>query len=347
MVNSRIVWIDYAKAFSILFIVMIHAGIPYPLKGLIRVFIIPFFFFISGIFAENSKDSNLLDFLKVKASRILVPYFVFNIITYLYWLIIGRNFGLDQQTSTPVDVFWGIFTATATSLKHYVPLWFLTCLFVVELLYFFILKCSQNNFSKTILIIIVCLISFILYQFKITGLPWSIDIALTMIIFYGLGDISKRSILRKESKSFKYILLLFTIIFISSTVVYIIYSKNEEAKVYINKLGNYLLFMIGAFSGVTLMTSLMKLFNVFFPTVKPLIFVGKNTLIILCLHLISGSLIKGIAFFVFKLPLSIFEQPSITYIHSILSVLLLIPVIIFIQKYLPFILGKFKTLNIE
>lgn len=348
MANIRIDWIDYAKAFSIIFVVLLHAGIPYPLKGVIRVFLIPFFFFISGIFSNISRYPDFLTFLKQKGLRILIPYFSFNLITFLFWLFIGRNYGADANTPTnPLDAFWGIFIATATSLKHYVPLWFLACLFVVEVLYFIIFRNVYKKQYQFILLVAILLFSFVLYQFNIKGLPWSIDIAFTMIIFYGLGTLLKDVLLKAEIKSLKNLIALIGIAFISTLIVLLVYNTNDEAKVYVNIFGNYFLFLIGATAGIILMICLMKLLTIFFKPYKFILFIGKSTLIILSLHLISGSVVKAIAYFGIGLPLSVFELPAVTYFYGISSIAFLIPVIFFIEKYTPFILGKFKPQHVE
>jgi len=145
MKSVRIAWVDYAKAFAILFVVFLHAGVPYPLQVLIHIFIIPVFFFISGIFSNVNKYSDTKTFFKRKSQSILVPYFAFNLLTFTFWYFIGRHFGVDENTDTnAIASFFGIFTSTATSLIHYVPLWFLACLFVVESFYFLNSTCKCN-----------------------------------------------------------------------------------------------------------------------------------------------------------------------------------------------------------
>jgi len=71
----RVKWVDYAKAFSIFFVVLLHAGIPDPVKGVIRVFLIPLFFFLSGIFSNPQKYPNYTAFIKQRGIKILIPYF--------------------------------------------------------------------------------------------------------------------------------------------------------------------------------------------------------------------------------------------------------------------------------
>lgn len=343
MTYNRIVWVDYAKALSILFVVFLHAGIPYPLKGLIRVFLIPAFFFISGIFSNISKYDNTWTFFKYKIQRILIPFFAFNILTYTFWFFVGRHFGVDENTNiNALDTFFGIFTATATSLKHYVPLWFLACLFVVEGLYFVIFKKISQRKYQLIALTLLFLFSSLMYYFNIKGLPWSIDVAFSMIIFYGLGAYFKDFVLANEKITAKSITLLSGISIIASLIITLIYHLNDEAKVYVNQMGNYFLFFIGALAGIILIICLMKMISMFFKENKLILYIGQNTLIILALHLISGSFVKAITYYVFGLPLSIYKIPYMTFIYSIASVVVLIPVIYIINKYTPFLLGNFR-----
>lgn len=341
--NNRIVWVDYAKALSIIFVVFLHAGVPYPLKGLIRVFLIPVFFFISGIFSNVSKYKETKTFFKQKSQSILIPYFAFNLLTFSFWFFIGRHFGADENTNTSaMESFLGIFMATATSLKHYVPLWFLACLFVVESLYFLIFKKIKHRKYQLITLSALFLFSSLLYNLNIKGLPWSIDIALSMIIFYGLGAYFRDIVLKNESKSFKNITSLSGISILAAVIVTLVYKINDEAKVYINQLGNYYLFFIGALAGIVLMICLMKLIAMLPKQNKLILYIGRNTLIILALHLISGSVVKAITYYGFGLPLNIYETHYVTFIYALSSVIILIPVISFINKFTPFLLGKFK-----
>jgi len=343
MMNNRIIWVDYAKALAIIFVVFLHAGVPYPLKGLIRVFLIPVFFFISGIFSNISKYDNAKAFFKQKSQSILIPYFAFNLLTFLFWFFLGRHFGADENIKTnALESFLGIFTATATSLKHYVPLWFLACLFVVESLYFLIFKKIQTKKYQLLTLAFLFLFSLLMYNLDIKRLPWNIDIALSMIIFYGLGAYFRDFVLKNESISFKNIAILTGISILAALIVTLAYNLNDEAKVYINQLGNYFLFFIGALAGIVLMTGLMKLITMFPKHNKLILYIGRNTLIILALHLITGSVVKAITYYGFGLPLTIYEIPYVTFVYSISSVILLIPVIFFINKFTPFLLGKFK-----
>lgn len=77
-------------------------------------------------------------------------------------------------------------------------LWFLSCLFVIEILFSFIKK-----MNKKIIIFITCLILFMFSQFLISPPPtvqpswyWNIDSALYYTIFYCIGFITYEPVLK-------------------------------------------------------------------------------------------------------------------------------------------------------
>ena len=74
---------------------------------------------------------------------------------------------------------------------HNVPLWFVTCLFVVETLYYFISK------TKTAVNISICILFAVIGHFMLnnnlsfdfTKLPWNIEAAMSAMLFYSAGNI--------------------------------------------------------------------------------------------------------------------------------------------------------------
>mgnify|MGYP003465892739 CR=1 FL=1 len=53
--HNRIIWIDYVKAMAITIVVLLHLGIPDPFRTIVRSFVIPLFFILSGIFSDPDK----------------------------------------------------------------------------------------------------------------------------------------------------------------------------------------------------------------------------------------------------------------------------------------------------
>lgn len=87
--SRRVLWIDMAKGYGIIFVIVGHLGIPY-IADYIYAFHMPLFFFLSGI-VYSVKD-NLAIFLKSKIRRIVVPYICLGIPVVLADLYFKSNF---------------------------------------------------------------------------------------------------------------------------------------------------------------------------------------------------------------------------------------------------------------
>lgn len=335
----RFLWVDYAKFFAILGVTLVHVGIPAETKTFIYVWLIPLFFFLSGIFSKQY--SNYPTFFKNTSLRILIPYLTFNIVTYFFWLLIGRHYGNDVDTAT---TFWqpllGMIYGSGHSIIHCVPLWFLPCIFMTENLYFLIQKHSKSLKIKIVFIASCTVIGWLNYRFNPYLLPWGFGSALVMLVFYGLGDIIGKKMSQQSTNSLKNNTLLFFASAITIVFVHFWIPVNEQISVADNQYGNYGLFLVGASVGIIGITAFCKwLEKVSFP-LKPLLFVGRNTLIIFGFHLMAMSFIKAITFFLFGLPLSIFDQTFAVISLAIGSIILCVPIIFIINKYFLWFIGK-------
>ena len=88
--NKRIAWIDNAKAIAIFFIVLGHRLPSGELCGYLYSFHVPMFFFLSGL--TFSADKSPQKYLKEKATRILIPYFAFSLVSIAIYCIIKVYF---------------------------------------------------------------------------------------------------------------------------------------------------------------------------------------------------------------------------------------------------------------
>jgi hypothetical protein len=130
--------------------------------------------------------------------------------------------------------------------------------------------------------------------------------------------------------------------FLSFLGVLLIARLNGKVEVSIGYYGYYACFIAGALTGIAFVVFLSKVIALSIGESQFLQYIGKNTIIILGFHLLAGSFIKAITFYLFKLPLSIYEFPWISLIYSIISILILIPVMFFLNSYMPFVIGKNK-----
>ena len=196
MAENRLDYIDIAKGlgmFTIIWGHIMYAGIS---DAIVYAFHIPLFFFLSGLVFSRNRYQNFSTFLVKRIKGLIVPYFVFSFLTWIIWAL------YSWLGHAQVESYWmpllQTFIAQGSDgyLIHNVPLWFVWCLFVVEIGYYFI-----SNLSDWV-IIVICLgcaaLGYILVNhvdaFDFTRLPWSIEVALMAIPFYALGNLINKNI---------------------------------------------------------------------------------------------------------------------------------------------------------
>lgn len=347
MTTQRIDWIDYAKAIAIFCVILIHAHVPYPAKGIIRMWVIPLFFFLSGIFANTERYTSFKAFVTHKAKHIIVPYLCFNVITYLFWICIGSQYGpdIDNISSNWWKPLLGVIIGDADHLTHYTPLWFLPCLFTTECLYFLLFRPIHcKRYWWTVLALIFA-IGGIIYNYIPIPLPWGFDIAFPMMVFYAIGAYCSKSIRSNQYDLLKIKNAPFLLLWSISTIVTTYILNPGEVKVFINEYGNYILFYIGAFAGIVFVIVFSRILVYFCGHVRWLSYIGRNTLIILCLHMLMFTIIKGITYYILGMSLEIYESPVVIIVGSIFNIILLCPFIFLINKYFPILIGKFPNEN--
>ena len=190
MNKKRYAYIDLAKALGMLAVIWGHIHTSGESFVFVYAFDIPLFFFLSGMMFKNEKYDTLWKLVKNRAKTLLLPYVIFSIATWLVW--VGYNLVLHNDVNYFAPLLQTVIAqGSGGYLVHNVPLWFVTCLFVVEVLYYFICKLPD---IWSVLICAACagLGYWMLnnsLSFDFTKLPWNIESALSAILFYCLGNL--------------------------------------------------------------------------------------------------------------------------------------------------------------
>lgn len=325
-------YIDTIKAIGIFLVILGHHETIF--TQYIYSFHMPLFFFLSGIFHKNYTSYKI--FLEKKVKSLIIPYFFFAITLFLFWLLVARHFGEAKIRNTSVlEAMLGIFTGNEiiglSNIEWGGPLWFLLTLFIVANLYYVI-----NRFNNILFIIIINILLSLLgyyYNFyKPTYLDvWHFTVALNAVQFYSIGAIFKDKILNLDKITYKWIILLCIISYMSS------YYNGKIDMYSLNYGKNMLLFYISAFSGISFVICLIRNLNLYNKFIN---FIGCNTLIILAYHIRCMTFIKLIFMIV---GISMIENNTIyNIIFSIIQLLMCVPIIIILNKYFPKLIGKYN-----
>lgn len=318
--------LDTVKGIGILLVVLGHTSSL--LHDWIYSFHMPLFFVLAGIFHKNEKSYK--DFLKKKVGSILVPYFVFGVLLILFWFFIGRFFGESAVRKTPLEncllgFLYSNEIPNITSMEFAPYIWFLTCLFVIENIFYVLLKYKISRKKFLLLGIILIAFSEILTMYIKIPLPWNIARALKDIFFYGIGyfykDIFRRVVIFKKDLNIGIFMILINI--------FIYFLLNDKSYFY-----EEIMYLLGGLFGSI---ATIKIFRCLRYN-KILDFLGKNTLVIFVFHGRAGSVIKLIFML---LNIEILEY-SIGFDLLIMSlkIILCIPLVFIFNNYLPTLVGK-------
>lgn len=338
--TTRILWIDYVKASAIAIVVLLHLGTPDPYRTVARSFVIPLFFLLSGMFSRPEKYPTWKCFLQHKTLRLLIPYVIFNAITYLYWLAVGRNMGADATVLIP---WWKPMVGAMFGLEHWMehckPLWFLPCLIIAEVMFYTSYRLTYNRKGwLTILMIILFACGISLSLLRLPPLPYAIGGAMSMSIFYYLGYLLDKYTCRLQklrdmvSGNTLYWLLACIVSMCSCVCLSL---QTSETRVFENTYGNIFFAFPAACMGCIGVAALCILLFKLFPPIRLLSYIGTHTMPILAFHLMIASVVKGITYFALQLPLSIYSEDWVKLFFTVAILLLSVPVCYFydwIQK---------------
>lgn len=163
---ERITWIDFAKGFAIISVVLGHAlDDDFSLCKLIFVFHMPFFFVMAGYLLNLDKwggAENFKPFANKLFKRLLVPYYLANILFFPIWFVVCHELGYlnyfwEWCTYKPLNFFTEIFIGDGTNLVLG-QLWFLPTLFLTQIILIFLYNhlikigakifCSRSQSSR-------------------------------------------------------------------------------------------------------------------------------------------------------------------------------------------------------
>ena len=180
--SKRIGWVDLAKGFCILLVVINHAAIAawcsYSLELQATSFKMPLYFILSGLFFKLYE--NFGGFVKRKTNKLLIPFLFFFLVTSVL------PEAAMQHQSAIVSVMH----------DRYIPfnnaIWFLLCLFEVNLIFYLIhllAKTVSTKYQTAIVLAVSVALGFVglaLGAYRIL-LPLYLDTAMSALSFFAFG----------------------------------------------------------------------------------------------------------------------------------------------------------------
>lgn len=199
--KERMLWLDWARAVAMLFILLGHAQVSIPyVNRFALLFYVPVFFVTSGcVYHARQDEETFSAFLRRRAARLLKPYFGYSlfllvcygvkewisggqwmhsIITPLVGILYGRN-SVHASGQAGMEVLMTIWNA---------PLWFLPALFLSEVLFEVIYRAVRGEKRRLAAALTCCFgVGIILHYLVPILLPWSLECIPLFAVWLGAG----------------------------------------------------------------------------------------------------------------------------------------------------------------
>jgi fucose 4-O-acetylase-like acetyltransferase len=330
------------KGMGILLVVLSHTSIDELTSAVLYLFHMPLFFFVSGLLFRERKYPRLADLLRRRWQTLILPYFVYSLTTWALWYFVARHYGADASLHIdPLLPLLGTLYSVANDpwLSHNAPLWFLTCLFVVEALYWCLNRGLRSRVALWAVVLGCSAAGFCLSRHPGVRLPWGADVALTAVVFYAAGHLSSGWLVRTASGSRG----IWWSLAVPTGVLgvlgmwwgfsYVNMSENDLG-------GSYAHFYAASFGGIAMSIVVAQLV----PPSAGLCWIGRNTLPILALQIAALGFVKAVQQYVIHIPVASTLHSTLYGIAQSAGVLLvMIPVIQVIDRWVPLLSGSSRA----
>ena len=324
-------------------IILGHLDTTKLLHDFVFMFHVPAFFFVAGITFHMKEGEQFVDFLKKKAYRLLLPYILFTIIisatqvaTNLYVVkpgSISYTFSFRNIFLAILDILvCGSIEGTVITIG---PAWFLYVLFVSSMLLYVCDRIKISNITKFCGVIV-------LYYFSaktgwLNNLPCKLGQSIAALFFMCCGQLFESKLTKMSNlKPFASLMLAFVGMLMVLSIAWYLDDTIDMAG---NHFPSSLLLativaLVGCMS-LYLLSSSIKHWKIN----KSIAFYGINSMLILGLHIPIRN--------IFRLALSrmgLSSQQSTLPIFIMIMVVSL-PLIMVVNKYVPFLVGMKKQKN--
>lgn len=284
--SNRLDYIDSCKAIGIILVILGHTyNIPQTLYNIIYSFHMPLFFVLSGFVYNKEKNNNLgfKKFLIKKSKQYLIPYIMFafiNLAIECLKKVFVIQEGIDVQyvlKNLRAIIFC---YSNVKNMPNCSPIWFLMCLFISSILFWFILKIKSPY--SAIPVICLALISYFLSPLckDCTSFPWKFPVFLMAVFLMYCGYyfriiVNKQSNFLKAKNKILAICFAYFIMIICFAIV--ILTKNSVG-MNENRYGNLIVFV---FTAVPISACIIYISsNISILQNKFFLWLGRNTIFI-------------------------------------------------------------------
>lgn len=233
--KQRIRWADILKWAGMLLIYLGHLPVSENTYLFIFAQHVPLFFFAAGFFAKTEpREGSFFAFLWKKIRSLVIPYFLFSLLTILYMCIVGMR-AWSAVPQMLLDMVVGIRNQTPA-----IQLWFLPCLFVISVFFELAKRIIRSKWFLALIVVALYVVGIFFLGHQPTtdpSWPWNVDSAFVYLLYYFLGALlfsffNKWKYKRQKSgvKALWWILFL-----LSAAYEVLLLLKSVEISAYLNQ----------------------------------------------------------------------------------------------------------------
>jgi fucose 4-O-acetylase-like acetyltransferase len=375
-------WMDTLRGFGIVLVIFGHQK-PGPwVTDYLQAVMLAVFIFASGFLFSGKKYPSSGDYLKRRARSLLIPYLWFVLFSFLFWMLyFGGLKSLDGVVDSSIlpstdnlqtmrDVMGlpkpGIGLALAAFLLpalygaasvmwFNLPLWFFPGLFVIDALFFWLHKRSRSD-----LVLLAWLVGFSVLGYLVgrapIRLPWNVDTACSVVLYYGLGYLVRKRY--REGWSLPIVVKILVAAAALALSIFII-SYNPGTHPSFNQQGDYFLYHLGALTSILFFLLAAQVLSelrrvpaavgrplraVLAAIPKTFDYIGRNAVVYIGAQVMTMAFFMTFNRFVFgiqakeKLP----STPWALY-YGIGAMVLIVPLAYVVNRWAPWILGRKKA----
>ena len=328
---KRQAWLDYIKFIAMTLVVVYHTPPRYDSAHEAALFNMgaPVFFFAAGYLFNIAKQKNFFTFLRHRARQILVPYTTFFIIFYALWLVVGRRMaGPEEQAIDVLTPLWQFVQGTPDVVLG--PFWFLAALFTMQVIYYPIKRYLSGHWP----LVVALLLSVGLLVMP--DVPWfrywNLDKAFLYMPIYAFGNCC-RPLVGKFDFATPARALLWTVLAVLGLGFLIVAPLNIDRDV------AYVLAPEAVILVLPLYTAVCKWLEDRCGTSRIAQTVAITGITYLALQNYLIGVIKIVAAKLLG-PAVLDDSILLKIVIALVVMAVLYPLAIFIERYLPFLLGK-------
>lgn len=272
--KKRIVWLDMAKGYGMIFVILGHLGLG-KFGRWLYTFHIPLFFLLAGYVFHSNCD--LRTFVKKKCRSLLIPYWGLGIP-----ILFLEEFSNQEHFIPNAGHYIRLFLKFVLQRRR-TTLWFVACLFFLNILFYLTQKVLKTNRKLALFSIASVTAGLVYYKFIGVSLPWNVDVCLMAYPFFFAGYLykSNHTILDRYFDSRTLSVILFAVlgfvnVFFGNLNVKI---SGAGLEMYSSRYGCAPLTYISAFAGIACVIIASK-----WITLRPIRYIGENSVLYLALH---------------------------------------------------------------